>query len=136
MPIDYSKYPKNWKSEIRPFILNRANNKCEFCNVDNYKLILRGEYNGVEAYQDNNGTIYNANNSERIGSDYLGEVDTTLKNKLIEVVLTIAHLDHNITNNDYSNLKALCQRCHNRYDSEYRKNNRKVNRQKHQPNLF
>ena len=33
MPIDYKKYPKNWKSEIRPSILKRANNCCEFCGV-------------------------------------------------------------------------------------------------------
>jgi len=29
MPIDYKKYPKNWKTEIRPKILERAGNKCE-----------------------------------------------------------------------------------------------------------
>jgi hypothetical protein len=34
MPIDYSKYPPNWKSEIRPRIMNRANNTCEFEGCD------------------------------------------------------------------------------------------------------
>ena len=38
MPIDYKKYPPNWKTEIRPYILNRANNKCEFCGVENYSI--------------------------------------------------------------------------------------------------
>ncbi len=37
MPIDYSKYPPNWKTEIVPAILKRANNKCEFCGVENGK---------------------------------------------------------------------------------------------------
>ena len=37
-------------------------------------------------------------------------------------------LDHDVTHNDYSNLKALCQRCHNRYDVAYRKENRKTNK--------
>lgn len=32
------------------------------------------------------------------------------------VVLTIAHLDHNPANNEPSNLRALCQRCHLAYD--------------------
>lgn len=36
MPCDYSRYPKNWKTEIRPSILRRAENKCEFCGVENY----------------------------------------------------------------------------------------------------
>jgi len=29
MAIDYSKYPPNWLTEIRPRILKRAKNKCE-----------------------------------------------------------------------------------------------------------
>ena len=40
------------------------------------------------------------------------------------VVLTIAHLDHDPTNNDPSNLRALCQRCHNRHDARHRAANR------------
>ena len=34
------------------------------------------------------------------------------------VVLTIAHLDHDPTNNAPENLRALCQRCHLRYDAK------------------
>jgi len=34
------------------------------------------------------------------------------------VVLTIAHLDHDVQNNDTSNLAALCQRCHLRHDAK------------------
>jgi len=33
-------------------------------------------------------------------------------------VLTVAHLDHDISNNELSNLRALCQRCHLDYDRE------------------
>lgn len=130
MPCDYSKYPSNWKTEIRPTIIERAKNRCEFCSVENYKLIIRGTWNGVECYQDEDGFIYNANTSEYIGGDYLGEVHPT--NKLVKIVLTVAHLDHDVNNNDHSNLKALCQRCHNRHDVGYRKENRKKN----QPRLF
>jgi len=35
MPINYSKYPPNWKSVIRPRILARAENCCEVCGVPN-----------------------------------------------------------------------------------------------------
>lgn len=31
MPCDYRKYSKNWKTEIRPAILERAGHKCERC---------------------------------------------------------------------------------------------------------
>ena len=40
------------------------------------------------------------------------------------IVLTIAHLDHDPRNNDAANLKALCQRCHNRHDAKDRAKNR------------
>jgi 5-methylcytosine-specific restriction endonuclease McrA len=33
------------------------------------------------------------------------------------VVLTIAHLDHDITHNEDTNLAALCQRCHLAHDA-------------------
>ena len=42
-----------------------------------------------------------------------------------KVVLTIAHLDHTPENNSMENLKALCQRCHNTYDSAHRAENRR-----------
>ena len=41
------------------------------------------------------------------------------------VVLTVAHLDHNPTNNNFDNLAALCQRCHNIYDGPHRARSRK-----------
>lgn len=44
------------------------------------------------------------------------------------VVLTVAHLDHDPTNNDPANLRALCQRCHNRYDAPMRAAGRKARR--------
>ena len=37
MPCDYKIYPPNWKTEIRPRILRRAKNKCEFCRAENHK---------------------------------------------------------------------------------------------------
>ena len=34
-PENKSRYPKNWK-QIRNSILERANNCCEFCGVENH----------------------------------------------------------------------------------------------------
>jgi hypothetical protein len=39
------------------------------------------------------------------------------------IVLTIAHLDHDTTNNADSNLLALCQRCHLSYDAKHHATN-------------
>lgn len=124
-PIDYKLYHPEWKTRIRPDILKRADNKCECCGVENKAKILRGDWNDIECYQDMQGNIFDANTSKWIGDDYLGEVSRT--NNIITIILTIAHLDHDISNNDYSNLKAMCQRCHNRYDMPNRVKNRKKN---------
>lgn len=78
MPIDYADYPDNWFSDIRPAILARANECCEFCGAAN-----------------------------RQPHPVTGS----------RVVLTVAHLDHDTQHNNPENLRALCQRCHLRYDA-------------------
>ncbi len=131
MPCDYSKYPSNWKSEIRPAILERDGHRCKFCGVPNHEL----------GYRDANGKWYcfklidDALHND--GYDYFSH---ELKNcydkkgnptKPTRIVLTIMHLDHDTTNNDYSNLAAGCQKCHLNYDQEYhRKNAKKTNQNK------
>lgn len=138
MPCDYSKYPKNWKTEIRSAVLRRAGNRCEQCGVENGSIILRGEWRGTSAYQDEKGWIFDAENSEKIGIDYLGEVDKTGRRKMTKIVLTIAHLDHDTTNNDMGNLKALCQYHHLRHDSVFHRQNARAtrNRKSGQTSLF
>jgi 5-methylcytosine-specific restriction endonuclease McrA len=47
-----------------------------------------------------------------------------------KVVLTVAHLDHTPENcADPDNLKALCQRCHLRYDREHHAKTRRARRE-------
>lgn len=43
MPVDYSKYPLDWFSRIRPMILQRARHCCEECRVPNYSIITRND---------------------------------------------------------------------------------------------
>lgn len=128
MPCNYKNYPKNWKTEIRPAILEREGHKCKFCNVPDRSIVCRGMWNGVPAYQDEDGYIFSAQNGERIGEAYVGEVWTEQHGGVVKIILTIAHIDHDLGNNDYSNLAALCQRCHYRLDIEHRKANRKKNK--------
>ena len=122
MPIDYKKYPPNWKTEIRPAILQRANSCCEFCNVKNYS----------EGFRNKQGHFYTTEfvieELESRGLDMFEDelfhcVQKDGKVKPIKIVLTVAHLDHNILNNEFSNLKSLCQKCHLDYDKEHHKKN-------------
>ena len=40
-----------------------------------------------------------------------------------KVVLTVAHLNHDTRDNEPSNLRALCQRCHLRWDAKHHQRN-------------
>jgi len=69
--------------------------------------------------------FYRANNN----CEFCGIPNYTLiPGKLSKVVLTVAHLDHNKNNNRFSNLKALCQKCHLNYDRSRHIHNRKFGR--------
>lgn len=98
MPIDYKKYPKNWK-QIRERILKRAGNQCE----------CKGEC-GLH--------------KDRRCEEKNGEYAKWANGK---VVLTIAHLDHDEQNHNVKDerLKAMCQRCHLRYDVNEKKKRKK-----------
>jgi hypothetical protein len=100
MPIDYKKYSADWQ-ERRERILKRAGNKCEDCGVENHSYGVREK--------DGSFREYSAMEAEAAALD---------GDKVIMIVLTIAHLDHDEENVNVSDdrLKVLCQRCHLRYD--------------------
>jgi hypothetical protein len=127
MPCDYSKYPTDWK-EIRARILERAGNCCEVCKVPNREWVVRGMFRGVEAYQGLDQLIFRASDGYLFhGTDNMDSVECHIDTKTIKIVLTIAHLDHDADNQNVTDdrLKAMCQKCHNNYDKDYRSKNRK-----------
>lgn len=98
MPCDYKNYHPEWKTKIRPDILERDKHCCKFCGVRNHSIIHRyGK--GI------NDWVYWAEGMESEAWSIDGLKST-------KIVLTIAHLDHDKKNNDYDNLAALCQKCH------------------------
>ncbi|KKK44213.1 hypothetical protein LCGC14_3167410, partial [marine sediment metagenome] len=110
-PCNYSLYPRNWATEIRPAILRRAGEDyelgteahCEFCHLVNRTLVRRS-----------------------------WKLDGTPT----RVILTVAHLDHDPSNNDPENLRALCQMCHNVYDRPVRLINAAYTRRRTQQQRF
>jgi len=114
MPIDYSKYPPNWLTEIRPRIMKRADNKCEVCGLEHGQNVW-----SIKMWVKNKGrysirSIWFRNKQDAERETINGIV------KQIKVVVTIAHLDHDEQNHDVSDerLKAMCQICHLRYDAK------------------
>ena len=117
MPIDYKEYHPEWKTKIRPDILERDKHCCKFCGVKNHSIIHR---TGKGMFE----WVYWPEGME-------SEAWTLDGLKSTKIVLTIAHLDHDKTNNDYDNLAALCQKCHLGIDLKHHmKNARDTNEKK------
>lgn len=133
MPINYKEYPKNWKTEIRPAVMKRAGEirdpmtgeimreaECEECGAPNHKYIYRPQKDGVW---------------DLMPEGHLADAMALDGVKFTKVILTVAHLDHDKENHNVKldRLKALCQRCHLKYDMNRHVSNRKYGR-KHREN--
>ncbi|GAB4486716.1 MAG: hypothetical protein OHK0019_00860 [Saprospiraceae bacterium] len=133
MPCDYKKYPPNWKTEIRPRILERAGHACELC----------GAKNGSYGYRGKTGEWWDSETIEEIlettGCDPFGTgqpLDHCFDKhdnptKPTKIVLTIAHWDDpDQMNCDPENLKAACQYCHIRHDAKQHAHNARLTRER------
>ena len=109
MPINYKDYPANWLSEIRPRILVRDGHRCKFCGVPDGAHIQRSRRGH---YMLPSGEAFDGTTGQLLA----GEADTWPPERKVRIVLTIAHLDHALTDHSDDNLAALCQQCHLRYD--------------------
>ena len=93
-PSERARYPRDWRA-ISLRIRARAGNRCECEGECGLHTTSPGARRCVEV----NGTkaVFAKGN----------------------VVLTVAHLDHRPENCGDENLKAMCQRCHLRYDADH-----------------
>ena len=113
-PENRHRYPKDWK-QVRHRILQRANWRCEHPNC-------RARH-GVTGYW-RKGLFHRLPDVLWDAGYTAGDVvacDDGLQLKLIQIVLTIAHLDHQPESCAPDNLRAWCQRCHNAYDAPMRR---------------
>lgn len=111
-PENLKRYPADWQL-IRARILARARHMCEQCGVANYAWGWRenGEFHRVSK-----PAVIEA---VRHGREWVKPPIQLGNHKIIEIVLTIAHLDHVVENCRDDNLLALCQRCHLVHDAEH-----------------
>ena len=125
MPIRPSQrklYPprKEWLA-IRAAIMQRAGNECECIGECGDKHEMAGR-----CLAPHDRMISRAYDDPAM---WVALVEESPLCTAVRCILTIAHLDHDPTNNDHGNLRALCQRCHLRYDhAEHMRNARETRR--------
>ena len=93
-PSERARYPKDWKA-ISLRIRERSGHRCE----------CEGECG-----------LHRTNPGPRRCEERNGEPARWARGR---IVLTVAHLDHMPENVADDNLKAMCQRCHLRYDIDH-----------------
>jgi len=131
-PENKTRYPDNWDAISKDIRFNRAQNRCEVCGVKNGLIIKRLQGN---RYRTPSMVEWDMIHS-RIRHANSNMTESIKHHGFTKVVLTVAHLDHQPENCDYSNLKAMCQKCHNNYDKEHRKQTRNTDKYRGMESLF
>lgn len=134
-PENRRRYPRDWPA-IRRQVLERARYRCEWpgCSarhhaVGQWRQAITGRWQwlplGGNGPCDRAGEGIDYRTDERLSYAEAREFaaandDPTDRSKMIVIVLTVAHLDHQPENCSLANLQAMCQRHHLAYDQEHR----------------
>ena len=113
--------------DIRSRIQNRAGNACEQCGVKNHALggrLRDGTFLSARPLGDNGLRLEWPQQGTWA---WCGPDHAPAHLRIIRIVCTVAHLNHDETDNRDENLRFWCQRCHNRHDAAHRKANRQRN---------
>jgi hypothetical protein len=112
-------YGREWRTVTRPRILKRAQDYCEQCGVPNHAIVNRfhGMWQASSWWWTAQGVPMPA------GTPFFMKGQ-----RVVRIVLTIAHLDHTPGHDDDANLKALCQWCHLNFDQKLHTKNARETR--------
>lgn len=111
--MDYSQYHPDWKDIIRPAILKRDQYRCAHCGIKHKARVYRDTTNKyVEC------------------DDFMEQWAVSNGRKVFTLFLQVAHINHDKSNNDPSNLLSLCPVHHARFDTEHKRFARIMYKQK------
>lgn len=106
-------YPIDWKELSDVIRFERAKGRCESCSRPHGRLVC---HLGDGRWWDDVALVWRNGRGRTLKLAALGELPASTQVLTTQVVLACAHLDHDPGNNEPSNLKALCQRCHMIHD--------------------
>lgn len=130
--IDLKHYHPKWSLISRLIRQRRAHNRCEWCGVAN---ALVGRWRPgkrtwdkptFEPLADDERALLEAASAQM---SHRERQQFYKRRKVTRIILTVAHIDRDRTNNRFQNLAALCQRCHLRHDGAQHVANRKYGRE-------
>ena len=98
--MNLSDYPSDWKEISRHIRFDRAGGQCECFGECGLHKDHPGPRRCIE--------VHSKHAQWALG----------------KIVLTVAHLCHDTKCSNRDHLRAMCQKCHNRYDTPHRKKNR------------
>lgn len=114
-PENRTRYPRDWK-RIRAAILERAGDRCERCKAPNHQRVARGGGDDAGTYMLDTAEVFCDQSGKRLGQVHMSDYEVA---RMVDVVLTVAHLDHTPENCAPENLRAWCQKCHLAYDARH-----------------
>lgn len=122
MSINYKEYHPKWSLISRLVRFKRAKNKCEWCEIQNGAIVQREKGGGFRIPCQ---TDWDMIHSRARGSNM---TESLKYHGFSKIILTVAHIDHDKNKNRFSNLAALCQKCHLKHDLPHHIMNRKYGR--------
>lgn len=113
-----------WRA-VRARIRARANDACEQCGVPNHVQVIR-----------RGGAWWDLDNNVWYGPDggYIAVPPNGLIRR-VDIVCTVAHLNHRAGDDRDENLRFLCQSCHLAWDRGHHKESRSARKDRGRPLL-
>jgi hypothetical protein len=120
LPENRSRYPKNWKSVVVPFVWARSGGRCECTGQCGKHRTRCNAKNGAR------GAWIKPGRFQTVHWNWpFKNLNGSMAPDLVTIVLTVMHLDHQPEHCEPENLLHGCQRCHNAYDAPHRRETRR-----------
>ena len=109
-----NRYPLHWNLLSLDLRINRAKNRCEKCGLSHGAIYFKGKSSGIIEL----GFSELEQIQQYMDVNKVNERDAIRNLGLKKISLSVAHLDHDESNNELSNLLVMCQRCHFAHDKQ------------------